>query len=167
MNQLQSFPPLATASAHTLILGSMPGSASLSAEQYYAHPRNLFWPLMGELLGFAAQSSYPERVAALTGQGYALWDVLDACRRSGSLDSAIETDSMKINDFARFLTAHPHIDRVFFNGAFAEGLFRRRVLPTLGPRAAELSLTRLPSTSPANAAMSRETRRAAWEAILR
>lgn len=165
--RLQAFAPLARADAHTLILGSMPGAASLAAAEYYAHPRNQFWPIVGELLGFDAQAPYAERIDALTARGYALWDVLGACRRSGSLDTAIEADSMEINDFPQFFGAHSGVDRVFFNGSFAATLFRRRVVPLLGEHAARLTLTRLPSTSPAHAGMSAEAKRAAWAAILR
>ena len=165
--RLQAFAPVARADAHTLILGSMPGAASLAASEYYAHPRNRFWPIVGELLGFDAQAPYAERIDALTARGYALWDVLGACRRSGSLDTAIESDSMEINDFQNFLAAHPQLTRVFFNGSFAATLFRRRVVPLLGEHAARLQLTRLPSTSPAHAGMTAEAKRAAWAAIVR
>lgn len=165
--RLQAFAPVARANAHTLILGSMPGAASLAASEYYAHPRNRFWPIVGELLGFDARAPYAERIDALTTRGYALWDVLGACRRSGSLDTAIESDSMEINDFPKFLAAHPQLGRVLFNGSFAATLFRRRVVPLLGEHAARLQLTRLPSTSPAHAGMTAEAKRAAWAAILR
>lgn len=165
--RLQAFAPVARAGAHTLILGSMPGAASLAATEYYAHPRNRFWPIVGELLGFDARAPYAERIAALAAHGYALWDVLGACRRSGSLDTAIETDSMELNDFPRFFLDHAAVNRVFFNGSFAATLFHRRVVPMLGEHAARLQLARLPSTSPANAGMSAEAKRAAWAAILR
>lgn len=167
MTLLQAFPPVAAPGAHTLILGSMPSVASLAAAHYYAHPRNLFWPIVGELLRFAPDAPYPDRVAALSARGYALWDVLGSCRRAGSLDSAIEANSIEINDFATFLSIYSGIDRIFFNGAFAADLFRRRVMPTLGERGEALVCTRLPSTSPANASISRERKRAAWAAIKR
>lgn len=167
MTRLQAFPPVARDNAHTLILGSMPGEASLTAGQYYAHPRNLFWPIVGDLLGFDASAPYAARMDALATRGYALWDVLSGCRRAGSLDSAIEADSLEINDFAGFLGTHPRIDRVFFNGAFAAKLFRRRVVTTLDKQAARLQLTQLPSTSPANAGVPAAAKYAAWAAILR
>lgn len=167
MSRLQAFPPVASATAHSLILGSMPGSASLAAAEYYAHPRNLFWPIMADLLGFDAAAPYAERIAALSARGFILWDVLSACRRQGSLDSAIETESMEMNDFASLFARYPQIDRVFFNGTLAADLFRRRVLPTLGTQAERLTLTRLPSTSPANAGTSAQAKRAAWAAIQR
>ncbi|MDX5364633.1 MAG: DNA-deoxyinosine glycosylase [Pseudazoarcus pumilus] len=165
--RLQAFAPLARADAHTLILGSMPGTASLAASEYYAHPRNLFWPVVAELLGFDARLPYAGRVEALAARGYALWDVLGGCRRQGSLDSAIEPESMEINDFQTFFRAHPRVERVFCNGSFAATLFRRRVLPVLGESAGRLQLHRLPSTSPAHAGMTAEAKRAAWAAILR
>lgn len=163
MPRLQAFPPLVAPDAHTLILGSMPGSASLAAHAYYAHPRNTFWPIVGELLGFDADAPYAARVRALTAAGYALWDVLGACRREGSLDAAIDPASLEVNDFAAFLAEHAGIDRIFFNGGFAERSFRRHVLPLPGRTPA---LARLPSTSPANASIALADKRAAWHAIL-
>ena len=165
MTRLQGFPPVALDHAHTLILGSMPGAASLSAREYYAHPRNAFWPLVGELLGFDPGLPYAQRLARLTTAGYALWDVLGACRRSGSLDSAIEPGSLEVNPIAGFLAVHPSIDRVFFNGSAAETLFRRHVMPTLDNRA--LACRRLPSTSPAHASRTLEQKACAWREILR
>jgi len=161
---IYSFPPLADGDSHTLILGSMPGEASLRAQQYYAHPRNGFWPILGTLLGFDARAPYPERVAALQGAGIALWDVLHCCQRAGSLDTAIENDSMIANDFALFFAQHPRIRRVFFNGAKAESVFMKTVRPGLGASCA-LQFARLPSTSPAHAAMSLGAKIAAWAAV--
>ncbi|MBW7900857.1 MAG: DNA-deoxyinosine glycosylase [Rhodocyclaceae bacterium] len=161
---VRSFPPIADAGARVLILGSMPGVASLVAGRYYAHGRNAFWPLMGALLGFAADAPYEARTAALRAAGVALWDVLHACTREGSLDAAIDRDSEVANDLPGFLAAHPRIRHVFFNGAAAEDCFRRRVLPGLD--AAALAFARLPSTSPANAAHSFEKKCAAWRAAL-
>lgn len=165
MTRLQGFPPVAPDHAHTLILGSMPGVASLSAGEYYAHPRNAFWPLIGRLLDFDPDEPYATRLAKLAGARYALWDVLGACRRSGSLDTAIDPASLEVNPFADFLAAHRHIDRVFFNGAAAETLFRRHVKPTLRERT--LSCRRLPSTSPAHASLSLAQKTLAWREILR
>jgi hypoxanthine-DNA glycosylase len=165
MARLQGFPPVARVNAHTLILGSMPGVASLAAGEYYAHPRNAFWPVTGKLLDFDPDEPYAARIGKLIGAGYALWDVLGACRRSGSLDAAIDPESLEINPFAVFLAAHPHIDRVFFNGATAETLFRRHVMPTLQGRT--LNYRRLPSTSPAHASLSIEQKALAWREILR
>lgn len=164
MTRLVGFPPLATPAAHTLILGSMPGAASLAAARYYAHPHNQFWRLMGDVLDIAPDLPYAERTLALTAQGYALWDVLGACRRSGSLDSGILKDSLEVNDLSGFLAAHRDIRRIFFNGAEADRLFRRHVGPRLDGRNAP-ECTRLPSTSPTYAAMNYATKLAAWRAI--
>lgn len=164
MSRLEAFPPIAAANAHTLILGSMPGAASLAATQYYAHPRNHFWPLIEAVLGINARQPYAQRASQLAALGFALWDVLAACRRSGSLDADIDRDSIELNDFAAFLREHRRITRVFFNGGTAERLFRRLVAPTLAA-GCQLALTRLPSTSPANAGVPYDTKLAAWRHI--
>lgn len=163
MALLYSFPPVSAGDAHTLILGSMPGRASLAAGEYYAHPRNLFWPILGELVGAAPALPYAERLQKLTSAGLALWDVLLSCEREGSLDGDIEPATIIANDFATFLNEHPRIVRVFFNGTMAETSFRRHVLQTLPPR--PLHLTRLPSTSPANAGYSFARRLEAWRVL--
>jgi len=168
--RITSFRPVAHASAQRLILGSMPGARSLAANQYYAHPQNAFWKIMGELHGFDAGASYRERTAALKAAGIALWDVLHSCERAGSLDAAIEAATP--NDFAAFFRRHPAIRQVFFNGATAERYFRRHVLPALlsdarpatARRFRELILTRLPSTSPAHAGRSCLQKLQAWRA---
>ncbi|KWX66639.1 DNA-deoxyinosine glycosylase [Mycobacterium sp. NAZ190054] len=156
---LQSFPPLAAPGARILVLGNMPGVASLQAQRYYAYTRNAFWAIMGTLFGFDLMDPYDERVATLTGAGVAVWDVLRRCRRIGSLDSSVEPDSMVPNDFAGFYAAHPGITHVYFNGAAAEKNYRRLV----GSRDA-LTYTRLPSTSPAQT-MSFDRKLEAWRQI--
>src|SRR5215213_5499070 len=144
MTTLRSFPPIIGDDAHTLILGNMPSVISLAAHQYYANPRNAFWRIMGDLFGFDAEAPYSERVAALQSHHIAVWDVLKSCWRVGSLDSAVEPDSMVPNDFGKLFDEHRDIQRVFFNGAAAEKNFNRlvRVAP-------DLRYLRLPSTSPA------------------
>lgn len=175
--KLRGFPPIAASSAHILILGSMPGAASLAAQRYYAHPRNAFWPIMGELLQFDADEAYATRAAVLKRAGIALWDVLNACVRPGSLDAAIVAGSHEANDFARFFAAHPGITHVFFNGATAEGCFRRLVMPALAGASGRAKcpagsdeqgyvLRRLPSTSPAHAGQNFARKLAAWRAAL-
>lgn len=159
---VRSFAPLFRADARVLVLGSMPGTASLAAAQYYAHPRNAFWPIMGELFGAGPALPYAERTARLGAAGVALWDVLAACRRPGSLDSAIEPDSIELNDIPGLLAAQPGIRHVFCNGTAAATLFRRHVLGRL-PRA--LPWTRLPSTSPAHAGRSLADKLAAWRVL--
>ncbi|MGZ5000921.1 MAG: DNA-deoxyinosine glycosylase [Methylomonas sp.] len=164
MTEVFSFPPIAGKGARILILGSMPGKVSLEAHQYYAHPRNLFWPIMGELVGAYPGLDYPERTRILIANGIALWDVLKSCRRPGSLDANIDKSSMVINDFKAFFEAHPQIKRVFFNGATAEHGFRRHVLPDLS--AEGLAFRRLPSTSPAHAALSYQQKLEIWRVII-
>ncbi len=164
MAAIQSFPPVAAPDARLLILGSMPGEASLRAGRYYAHERNAFWRIMGDLLGAGPALPYAERLQRLQAAGIALWDVIADCERSGSLDAAIVKTSVRPNDFARFFAEHPGIDRVFFNGATAETSFRRHVLPQLA--GCTLALCRLPSTSPAHAARAYAEKLAAWSVIL-
>jgi TDG/mug DNA glycosylase family protein len=165
MARVQSFAPIADGNAEVLILGSMPGEASLAAGQYYAHPRNAFWRIMSELLQFDPGSGYEARIRALKKARIALWDVLQSCARQGSLDSMIERDTQIANDFRTFFRRHRKITRVFFNGAKAEACFKRQVLPEVVSGAVRCE--RLPSTSPAHASMSFEQKLAAWRLILR
>lgn len=158
------FPPVAGPDARLLILGSMPGIASLHADRYYAHPRNAFWPIMGKQLGFSPELPYAERLARLKAAGIALWDVIAACERTGSLDANIAGDTVRVNDFSAFFAVHRGICRVAFNGAAAETAFRRHVLPRLP--GLDLAMIRLPSTSPAHAGMTLADKEAAWSAIL-
>ncbi len=158
-----SFNPLSHPSARVLILGSMPGVASLNAQQYYAHPRNGFWPIMAHIAGFDVTAPYAVRVAALTRAGIAVWDVLQSCVRPGSLDSAIQTGTRVPNDFAAFFAEHPGIRLVGFNGAEAQQSFARYVQPKLQMEG--VRFVRLPSTSPAHA-MALERKLAAWREAL-
>ncbi|MDC8444448.1 MAG: DNA-deoxyinosine glycosylase [Nitrosomonas sp.] len=167
MTLIYSFPPIADPQAEILILGSMPGQASLDANRYYAHPQNAFWRIMGELLGFdPAVASYAEKTHALKSARIALWDVLQSCRRKGSLDSGIEHDSQCVNDFRLFFTQYKQIHQVFFNGAKAEACFRRDVLSKHIPGLQQIRLTRLPSTSPAHATLSFVQKRDQWQELL-
>ena len=134
-----------------LILGSMPGRASLEQYQYYALVRNAFWPIMGELFGAGFDVPYAERLAQLQDQRIALWDVLASCYRPGSLDSAIAGDSVQANDFSKLFRATPLLTHVFFNGRTAADLYRRHVLPLLDAKTPALVYQTLPSTSPAHA----------------
>ena len=162
MTTLHGLPPLARTDARVLILGSMPGAASLLAGQYYAHRQNRFWPYMAALTDMDISLPYPERVQHLHGAGIAVWDVIAHCRREGSLDSAIRDEA--VNDFRGFLARHPGIATVLFNGAKAEATFIRRVLPGLARPG--LTCRRLPSTSPANASQPEAAKLAAWRAAL-
>ena len=164
MSQVHSFPPIADAQARVLILGSMPGKLSLQAQQYYAHPSNAFWPILGDLVGAHADLSYQARTQVLKANSIALWDVLKSCTREGSLDSDIDDASIIANDFASFHRAHPDIAYVFFNGAKAEACYRKHVLPSHS-MAAQLHYQRLPSTSPAHASLTRAQKLKAWEIV--
>ncbi|TSA11974.1 MAG: DNA-deoxyinosine glycosylase [Betaproteobacteria bacterium] len=166
MRRIKSFPPIADAGARVLILGSMPGRASLAAGQYYAHAQNSFWRCLEQVTGVAPSSPYAVRVRALTSRGIALWDVLASCERVGSLDSAIDDATVSANDFAAFYRAHPRIAQVLFNGAKAEACYRRRVMPLLADGLGPKSLSRLPSTSPANASMSGARKQREWNSAL-
>lgn len=153
-------PPIIGGNPRVLILGNAPSVMSLTARQYYGNPRNGFWRITGEVFGFDPAAPYDTRVAALIARGVAVWDVLSAFRRAGSLDSAVERNSMVANDFAPLYAAHGQLSRVYFNGAAAEDNYRRLVT-------AESSATfvRLPSTSPANT-MALADKLAAWRVIL-
>ncbi len=164
MQLLYSFAPIADENARILILGSMPGQVSLDAGQYYAHKRNLFWPIMAELLQFDPAAAYEEKTAALRAAGIAVWDVLQSCHRVGSLDAGIRHDSLTVNDFAGFFRRHPQIRYVFFNGEKATSCFHRYVAKTDYPD--DLICQRLPSTSPANASQSLAFKLQAWHRIM-
>ncbi len=161
----EGFPWVAARGCRVLVLGSMPGRASLDAGQYYAHPRNAFWEIMGALLGAGRELAYAERLARLTASGVALWDVAHRCRRPGSLDAAIERDSVEPNDFAALFTACPQLRHIFFNGVTAEALYRRLVLPHHPERGREVAYHRLPSTSPAHAALGFEAKLVRWRQV--
>ncbi|MGV9802808.1 DNA-deoxyinosine glycosylase [Mycobacterium sp. NPDC003449] len=156
---LHGLAPIAGTQARRLILGNMPSVMSLASGEYYGNPRNAFWRITGEIFGFDADARYPRRVGALTDGGIAVWDVLASCRRAGSLDSAVERDSMVPNDFAAFFDSHRRIERVIFNGAAAEANYLQLV------GAPPLSSVRAPSTSPAQT-MRYADKLAAWRSAL-
>ena len=166
MSFIHSFPPISDNTATILILGSMPGKASLRAQQYYAHPRNAFWRIMEGLLGIDAGLPYAARCSGLVEHRIALWDVLEACTRSGSLDSDIVESSIVPNDFASFFARHGQIGAVYFNGAKAEASYLKHVLPELSDTHSSLPNARLPSTSPANASLSFGDKLEQWRRIL-
>ena len=166
MTACVSFPAVARSDARVLLLGSMPGRASLDAGEYYAHPANLFWSFMQELLGVTA-IAYVDRVTLLLKNQIALWDVAGYCERDGSLDSAISINSVIANDFPALFLRCPDIQTVCFNGLKAQQLYRRlvRQLPAMQRFSPEYIL--LPSTSPANASFSRLEKFERWMAIKR
>jgi hypoxanthine-DNA glycosylase len=163
VTRVVGFPPIVRANARVLVLGSIPGVESLRQQQYYAHPRNLFWPLAGEILGLDSTAKYSIRIRQLAAAGIALWDVLASAHRPGSLDTRIAVGTAGANDFTAFLNRHSMIQRVCFNGRKAQQLFARLAAPQLdGMR--QLEFLTLPSTSPANAAISRDAKLRAWRA---
>lgn len=164
MTFIYSFKPIEDEYAEILILGSIPGQASLAAGQYYAHNRNAFWLIIANLLQIDPATPYETKIQALKSARIALWDVLQSCKRTGSLDSGIKTDTLMINDFQTFFKTHKKIKRVFFNGAKAETCFNRHILQHTNLDF--VSFTRLPSTSPANATIPFARKLSAWRLIL-
>ena len=140
----------------------MPGQISLQQQQYYAHPRNAFWPIMAELFRFPSDLEYQQRLKCLQAKKVALWDVLAECYRPGSLDSKIVSTSVICNDFNDYFSVHRDIEIVLFNGAKSEELFQRYVFSTLETGRREFRMLRMPSTSPANARMSLEEKVLYW-----
>jgi double-stranded uracil-DNA glycosylase len=165
MSYVQSFPPIESSASRVLILGTMPGKASLRAGQYYAHPQNAFWRIAGTIFGFDPASPYEVRIALMRAAGIAIWDVLKTCTREGSLDSSIVGLSAVPNDIPAFLGAHPRIRRICFNGAKAEALYAKHVRPRLAG-APDIQYRRMPSTSPAHAALPLSEKARAWQAAL-
>jgi len=160
------FPPVEPPVARLLILGSLPSVESLRQQQYFAHPRNAFWPIMGELFDAGREFPYTERLQRLSVNGVMLWDVLHAAHRPGSLDAAIDSRRMEVNDFSSLLRRHKALQMIAFNGAAAEKLFLRHVQKSCGGLLDGVALVRLPSTSPAHAVMSFDQKLAAWRTSL-
>jgi len=161
------FPPIAARDARVLVLGSMPSVVSLAKRQYYGHPQNAFWPIMGRLFGAGADMPYEQRQRILCQRGVAVWDVLRECHREGSLDTSIHTASESPNDFASFFQEHASIRAIFFNGQKAETAFRRHALRQVAELGRDFQYARLPSTSPAHAGRSFAQKLAAWRAVAR
>lgn len=143
------FPPSVDEDCTVLILGSMPGVASLEAQQYYAYPQNRFWPMMAKILTGKdiAPTVYAERLDMLLRHHIALWDSIASCEREGSLDSAIKNE--RGNDFQTFFAQYPHIKTICFNGGKAFNSFKRYNKELL--QRPDLTFHQMPSTSPANA----------------
>lgn len=155
---LQGLPPVIDSRARVLILGSFPSTASLAAQQYYAHPQNQFWRILGDVIGQPLKEmGYPDRIAAVQDAGIAVWDVFASCARAGSLDSAIR-DALP-NDLAKLRKSAPALRRICFNGRMAAR--RVREVEAMGFEALVL-----PSTSPAHAGMSFDDKLMRWQAAL-
>ena len=154
----EGFPPLANVDANFLVLGSLPGMRSIQEQQYYAHPRNAFWPIMQALFG--VDGDYESRRRQLIANRIAVWDVLNSAVRPGSLDADIRLDVARANDFEAFFSSHPNIGVVIFNGKKAESLFVRFV--EARPNDPSARFLAMPSTSPAYAAMPYSGKLARW-----
>jgi len=154
MEVTEGFLPILGTEAHTLILGTLPSQQSLVKQQYYGHPRNAFWPIMGELFATGPEIPYAERTQLLSNHGIAVWDVLKSGSRPGSMDAAIDAECAMPNDFASLYTDHPELTLVCFNGQAAGRLFRDLVPDKVQGSLSAIRYITMPSTSPAYAAMS-------------
>lgn len=150
-------PPVIRADARVLVLGSMPGQVSLAAGQYYAHPRNAFWPMLYAYFRQPIEENYEKRIAFALGHGIALWDSAAACMRTGSLDTAMR--EIELNDFGAVFAACPNLRAVACNGAKSYALFMKSAYAT------RLTVLAMPSTSPAYAAMRPEEKAAQWARV--
>lgn len=139
----------------------MPGQRSLDEQQYYAHPRNAFWPIMEALYGVELADAYANRVQQLASCGVAVWDVLHNCERQGSLDQNIVKETEQVNDFASFFDQNPSIQLVAFNGQAARKIFNRHC-KDLYSRYCTIRWADVPSTSPAHASLSLLAKTDAW-----
>ena len=142
-SSIYSFPPIADSRSKVLILGTIPGKESLRMTEYYGHPRNAFWKIIFKLYNIPFSSDYQFKVETLLQNGIALWDVLRTCERQSSLDTDIKMEGP--NDLRAFLSAHPGISKIFFNGKGAARYFAKYFSGTSLPNQV------LPSTSPAHA----------------
>jgi hypoxanthine-DNA glycosylase len=151
---LEGLAPVVSENTRLVVLGSFPGAASLAGQQYYGHPRNHFWPIVSAIWRVdLVQRPYAVRIAEITARGLGLWDVYAACRREGSLDSAIR--EAEPNDLAQLQRLAPGLRAVAHNGG--ESARAMKATAALG-----VAVLRLPSTSPANASWSFERKLAAW-----
>lgn len=165
------FAPILAEDTTLLVLGSMPGQASLQAQAYYAHPRNGFWPIVAAHLraqhGVLLADDFASRYAQLLGAGIGLWDVLAAAIRPGSLDAKIQKDGLVFNNFQSVFAEYSHISQIALNGQAAHRWFMRQVWPTLSvDQQQRLHCHALPSTSPAHAACSLSEKMQHWLPVL-
>ncbi|MDH5711482.1 MAG: DNA-deoxyinosine glycosylase [Gammaproteobacteria bacterium] len=166
MNAHNCFPPASLPDAEILILGSMPGRVSLEKNQYYAHPRNLFWHFMQLFFAIDVNAPYQERISDLNKNKVALWDVLSQCEREGSLDVNINIQTEQANDIAGFLSQHKGITKICFNGQKSFSSFKKHILKKMPELEQRYELVVLSSTSPANASIPREKKLAQWRNAL-
>ena len=157
MTRKAGFPAVVDAHTRVLILGSLPGEASLAVQQYYGNPRNAFWRLMEGVLDTPLiPLTYEDRLATVLARGVGLWDVIGEAERPGSLDAAIRDPAA--NDLVALIDTLPILRGVAFNGGTAAKLGARLV----GDRVPTLAL---PSSSPAHAARSFARKAQAWSAL--
>lgn len=155
---LTGLPPVCNARTRILVLGSFPGQASLAVQQYYAHPRNQFWRLLGDILHLPLVDwPYTERLTAVLNAGVGIWDIYAQCERQGSLDSAIRRGVR--NNVIEWLRAYPLIRRIVHNGQMAG-----RWAPHW--QTAGYQTLILPSSSPAHARMRYDDKLALWRIAL-
>jgi double-stranded uracil-DNA glycosylase len=154
----RSFPPIVDDRSRVLVLGTLPGEESLRRGEYYAHPRNLFWPIMFALFGTAPSTDYAERLAFVRAHRIALWDVCEIGERDASADSTIRRE--RPNTIDQLLDSHPLIGAVAFNGSGARRLYERHFV-----RRADIIYLALPSTSPAHARIDFAGKLACWTAL--
>jgi hypoxanthine-DNA glycosylase len=154
----RSFPPVVDADARVLVLGTLPGEESLRRQEYYAHPRNLFWPILFTLCGAVPQSDYTAKLAFAKSHRVALWDVCARAERESSADAAIRREQP--NAIETLLDAHPQISAVAFNGTGARRLYDRHFHRRPG-----LTYLALPSTSPAFAGLDFAAKLERWSAL--
>ncbi|KZZ32099.1 DNA-deoxyinosine glycosylase [Oleiphilus sp. HI0086] len=157
----KGFPPVLGEEPTVLILGTMPSVKSLQEKQYYGHPRNAFWWILAQLCSFDLALPYVQRLEEAKRCGIAIWDVAHSCYRPGSLDSNIDQSTMKANDIQGMLEQNPSIKLIAFNGQAAAKLYKKFIGVSVTPD----TTLNLPSTSPANAAMSKEDKLASWCAM--
>src|ERR1700733_13325453 len=158
------FPPISSPSPRVLILGSLPGRLSLERGEYYANPQNAFWKIIAARVP-DLPPDYAGRVRALIEMRVALWDVLAAATRSGSLDADIADDAIP-NNFRAFFHAHPDIGLIGFNGGTAAKLYERHVLQRLSDDQRAIARQTLPSTSGAHAGLTLADKSARWASMI-
>ena len=165
MSETRGFVPIAGPGARVLVLGSLPSVKSVEKQQYYGHPQNAFWRVMGELFGAGLEMPYADRTATLVKNQLAVWDVLAASIRPGSMDAAIDEATARPNDFNRFFREQPGIGLVCFNGKAAARLYDRLVAPALEKGSNTPEYQTLPSTSPAYASMTFADKLERWRVV--
>lgn len=164
MAQIESFSYEVGYEPKALVLGSIPGVVSLTQQQYYAHPRNAFWPIMADYFSFSVDFEYRERLSLLLQNDIALWDVLQRCERNGSLDSAIKKDTIEPNTIPTLLEQHQTIEAVLLNGRKAQTEFNRHFKSDKAVK--RIKVFALPSTSPAYATMTMDEKKRRWFSTL-